>query len=670
MYKFLFFMINFLPFKSLRAELRNILKICKIKQNNSIKINKLAIWGWWQGNNLGDNWIKDSLTRLFPEAVFIDTDDWNIFKYKFVIIGGGGLFQEDVIYPWKNLPSNLNYGMLGLGAEFEHISKESIKLADNSKFFFVRDKHSLKCMHIYNKINSYDITFSFPLEWVDEIDTNKLYFVWRDTSIFDSPKYKKFRDYGEYEQTLEKIEQIINAEFDEIKNDDFQTKKSNIEERILGCGFVITGRYHGIVAAIQKGLPCIALDIYPKNRAIMKECGLEEYCVKLSETDKIVPLIQKAKKDVHSIREKMLSYRSIAIKQINKDIRYAKKQIEKSFEDFSPLSGLHYGSYWMKQNDIVNVMSDDLSKLCNLTRIDLKLYGKRVSKRVKVHIKLDNGQLNYIDTEALIKDVKKYKPDFVILNSAGLTLYDDGFKYLRDNNIISVGLEMSDPDVYPTNGKLYAPKFDIFYTNSKYSLQNQYNKDLVNIKLLPFAASTSHHYPIDTAKFYDVVVIGHSRPEREALINKIKDKYSLGLYGCGWKHNALGVVNGKAQVEAINSGKIYLSFSGTCAGFQNIKIGLFEAIACKMCVITQYFPEIEDYFIPGEEILCYKNENELIDLLNYYLSDEQEIEKVRVRAYERFLREHTYITRWENVLEDIHNMKLEKRGSINEPAFK
>ena len=36
-------------------------------------MGKLYIWGWWQGNNLGDNWIKKTLATIFPEAIFIDT---------------------------------------------------------------------------------------------------------------------------------------------------------------------------------------------------------------------------------------------------------------------------------------------------------------------------------------------------------------------------------------------------------------------------------------------------------------------------------------------------------------------------------------------------------------------------------------------------------------------
>ena len=61
--------------------------------------NGLYIWGWWQGNNLGDNWIKKILSRLFPMAQFIDTNVQKFKKNSFVICGGGGLFISDVVAP-------------------------------------------------------------------------------------------------------------------------------------------------------------------------------------------------------------------------------------------------------------------------------------------------------------------------------------------------------------------------------------------------------------------------------------------------------------------------------------------------------------------------------------------------------------------------------------------
>ena len=614
----------------------------------------LAVWGWWQGRNLGDNWIKSTIAGLFPEAVFIDTTVADFSAYDFVICGGGGLFIYDVLRQWYQYTQATPYGMLGLGAEFPHVTDEAYKLSRNAKFYYVRDQYSLDCMKIDDIERSYDITFSSPLHVVDgsSLNMDNLFFVWRDGQ--DLLWNEQFRKYICYENKGEEYNQIIAGEFKEITADDFQTCGDDIENRIGNCGFVISGRFHGIVAAIQKGLPCIAVDICPKIRALMKDCGLEEYCIKINETDKLKGLIQKAKRESELIRQKQLAYREKAVITLMKQIINVRAAIDKVL---NPVRILHYGSYWMQNNDVVKAMVDDLSKLCDTHEIDLKVYTNAPDTRIKTRITTPNGQICILDAEKVKKDILDFKPDAIVLNSGGLVLEDSGFTLLKDLGIVSIGIELSDPDVYPYNGAFYSNKFDLFYTNSQYSFTNQYDRDKVNINLLPFAASTSHHfYMPDMEKNYDLVVVGHARGDRVDLIRELSKRFKVGAYGSGWD-SGLGEVNGYEHTKAINGGLMYLSFARTVAGYDNVKVGLFEAIACNQVVITGYMEELNEYFEIGKEIICYQDETELPGIIEYYLNHEEERERIRKNAYARFLREHTYINRWMKVKEDIQILK-------------
>ena len=160
----------------------------------------------------------------------------------------------------------------------------------------------------------------------------------------------------------------------------------------------------------------------------------------------------------------------------------------------------------------------------------------------------------------------------------------------------------------------------------------------------------------DIERRYDVVVVAHARKDRILLVEKLRKVCSVGTYGSGW-NDSLGVVNGKEHVKAINSGKMYLSFAHTVAGFDNVKVGLFEAMACNQVVITYYMEELKDYFDIGSEILCYRTEEELFELIEYYLNNEDELEKIRTNGYRRFLKEHTYEKRWNHMLKEIYKQK-------------
>jgi len=616
--------------------------------------NQLFIWGWWQGNNLGDNWIKRTLHYWFPDAKYIDTTVQKFEKNSFVICGGGGLFIYDVISPWDHFQKNISFGMLGLGAEFPHESRTAVSVCEKAKFFYVRDPYSLDCMHIDNVARSYDLTFSLPLSWTEkaESDRRKVFFVWRDGhELLSNPRFNSYIQSG---SSYEEWKSVLEERFDVIVEDDFQTHDDDIEARIADCSFVVSGRYHGIVAAIQKGLPFLAIDICPKIRALLEDCGLSEYCIKISEIDKAPELIDKALREVDAIREKEKRYVDIANRTLCNQIEDAKVEIAKVLH---PLNIIHYGSYWMKKNDVVNTMADDLDSVCRLKKVDLKLYSTRPDKRIRSEQKTSNGTLCILDHKRILRDVKWNKSDAIVLNSGGMTLEDETFNELKRRGITTVGISLSDPDVFPYNGKVYANKFDLFYTNSRYSLENEYPATGANVGILPFAASTKHHYYMpEVQRKYDVVVVAHAREDRMPVVERLESICNVGTYGHGWKHS-LGTVNGLEHVKAINSGKMYLSFARTVAGFDNVKVGLFEAMACNQVVITSYMEELQNYFEIGKEILCYHSEDELYNLVSYYLKHEDELEAIRRRGYARFLGEHTYQKRWNSVLKSIYQSK-------------
>lgn len=288
---------------------------------------KIAIWGWWQGNNLGDNWIRNTLQKFFPDADFVPTSVKKFENYDFVICGGGGLFIFDVEYPFNQVNIGVPYGIVGMGAEFEHSSRIAIKVKRKADFFFARDQYSVKCMHLSKKCRSYDVTFLNPLPYTSygKVNVNKVFFVWRDGHEW--LENNKFAEYISYEDTEKEWKKCIGSNFEIIEYNDFQTQEWSVLDTLNDCGFVISGRYHGIVAAIQRGLPFIAIDICPKIRALTEECGLDEYCLKISEVEKVEDVIKKAKENVDLIRMKEKEFTEQASAKLIDQMHYIKKRI-------------------------------------------------------------------------------------------------------------------------------------------------------------------------------------------------------------------------------------------------------------------------------------------------------------------------------------------------------
>lgn len=332
--------------------------------------------------------------------------------------------------------------------------------------------------------------------------------------------------------------------------------------------------------------------------------------------------------------------------------------MENRSSHMSNLKGIHFGSYWMGLNDVVYLMAQDLNDLCDLTIIDTEIYpGKKEIWYTNDYSYSSKRPIRWLNEEKVLELVNKTRPNFVIVNSGGMSLKPSTIRFLREKKIVTIGISLSDPDVFPENGKIYSENYDVFYTNSQYSLMNHYTKN-TNIKLLPFAASTRSHRPlVEIKKKYDIVVIGHARPKRVKTIKKLKKHFNVGLFGNGWGKKYKSV-HGEEHVKAINSGKMYLSFSETVAGYMNVKVGIFEAIACKTCVVTQLFEEMESYFKYGIDILSYTNDNMLIDLIDTYIHNDKLRTWIANNSYQRLLRDHTWAKRWENVLNDVQKCRI------------
>jgi spore maturation protein CgeB len=58
--------------------------------------------------------------------------------------------------------------------------------------------------------------------------------------------------------------------------------------------------------------------------------------------------------------------------------------------------------------------------------------------------------------------------------------------------------------------------------------------------------------------------------------------------------------------------------------------------------MLEYVDEIEEFFEPDREIVCFSSRDELVDKSRYYLAHPDEREAIRIAGHERALRDHTW----------------------------
>jgi spore maturation protein CgeB len=79
----------------------------------------------------------------------------------------------------------------------------------------------------------------------------------------------------------------------------------------------------------------------------------------------------------------------------------------------------------------------------------------------------------------------------------------------------------------------------------------------------------------------------------------------------------------------------------------------FEAPMSGALYCTGYLDELAEMFEPDKEVLVYRNEDELLDKVRFYLSHPKEAEGIRRAGHARALHEHTYHHRFETLFRKI-----------------
>lgn len=291
---------------------------------------RLGVWGWWQGKNLGDNWILSTMKKMFGNDIIPLNTEMNDFRgLDFVICGGGGLFVNDIPYPW-NKDISVPHGFFGIGTEHGANNEAISRVVRSSEFFYVRDRMTMNKLGLTdNKHLISDVTFFDPikLKEIKNSQNSKILLSWRsdlDDVLYSKEHWKKY--IGKHSTKKEWISKL--SLFGGVKEEPFDTTDNDIERVMEDVRFVVSQRYHGIVAAIQSGIPCIALDVCPKNRAIMENCGLEDFCVKIGEIDKLNDLYGRCITEENEIKRKMKRYCEDSKKRIDEALSFAKKSID------------------------------------------------------------------------------------------------------------------------------------------------------------------------------------------------------------------------------------------------------------------------------------------------------------------------------------------------------
>jgi spore maturation protein CgeB len=146
---------------------------------------------------------------------------------------------------------------------------------------------------------------------------------------------------------------------------------------------------------------------------------------------------------------------------------------------------------------------------------------------------------------------------------------------------------------------------------------------------------------------HDVVLVGGHNARREQLLGGLTD-LPLEIYGKWGKRARHGSplrhqlkargIWGEALVRLYNTSKIVLNITNwDPARYPALNQRVFDVPATGAFLLTDYSPELEELYRVGEEIVCYRDVEELRDKARHYLAHDAERSAIARRGYERAL---------------------------------
>jgi spore maturation protein CgeB len=134
---------------------------------------------------------------------------------------------------------------------------------------------------------------------------------------------------------------------------------------------------------------------------------------------------------------------------------------------------------------------------------------------------------------------------------------------------------------------------------------------------------------------------------------------SIVLHESGLEKFYKGKAWGPEMWKVLSRSKIVINRHGSIAQNFAVNMRMFEATGSGALLVTEDMVNLGELFSPNNEVVVYKSNSEAADLIDYYLRNDSELQRIANSGKKKTLAEHTYNKRIERLIEIIElDLKL------------
>ncbi|MFQ5681802.1 MAG: glycosyltransferase [Candidatus Binatia bacterium] len=151
---------------------------------------------------------------------------------------------------------------------------------------------------------------------------------------------------------------------------------------------------------------------------------------------------------------------------------------------------------------------------------------------------------------------------------------------------------------------------------------------------------------------------------RRLLLEYLCENTELAIWGRGIdalrrsssiRSHYKGMAWGVDMYQILRDSKITLNRHIDVAGSHANNIRLYESTGVGAMLVTDWKADLSDMFEVGKEVVAYRNPQECLKLVRYYLAHEEERKAIARAGQRRTLEEHTYRKRMQELVDIVHH---------------
>jgi len=289
---------------------------------------------------------------------------------------------------------------------------------------------------------------------------------------------------------------------------------------------------------------------------------------------------------------------------------------------------------------------------------------------------LSKGGINNLN-EQLLNAVKELKPELTIIIK-GLGIHPRVVKTCKEihpHKMIGWIFDVTIGGTLVQNVEEYISfikELDTFYTIDSDTLEPLRAKG-VNAQWLTEGCSITEHKDIVFNSYQkkkygaDIVFVGSVgsiHPNREKILKRISEEgFDFKIYGDVYypesqepqwvkdNHTGYAAINDSHSMIC-QSSKIVIGIDGWPERKDSWSARVYRTLCCGGFLLTTKTKGMDEVFIPGKHLDYFKDEDDLIEKIIFYLSDDKKREEIALAGKQLVQEKHTFTNRVSQIISD------------------